>query len=334
MANAVEISQEVYDRTVIHEIDVRRYASRVVNEMLDLLNEADKKLTRQLYEMLGNEPQKTRIEQRLAAIRKTGKEVDRQSRELLEAAMTDLAGVEGEWNARVLRDAGARLGLRAVFDAPTTETLAGAVLSKPFQGRFLKDWAKGIGDGRTRRIQEVLRRSYVEGMSVDETIKAIRGTRWLNYKDGILEISRRGAAMVVRTALTHTTNTVVTEVAKKAAEDGIVRALRWSSILDGRTSPVCRGRDGKVYPLDKGPRPPAHPSCRSRMAYVFTGEPDEPRRETYQSWLKRQPAEAQDQILGKRRGQLFRKGEHDVTTFVDLDGRQIPLEELKRRSTR
>lgn len=34
-------------------------------------------------------------------------------------------------------------------------------------------------------------------------------------------------------------------------------------------SEICRARDGKIYPIDSGPRPPAHPNCRSTTAPVL-----------------------------------------------------------------
>jgi len=57
--------------------------------------------------------------------------------------------------------------------------------------------------------------------------------------------------------------------------------MQWTSTLDGRTSAVCRARDGKLIPMAEknipagralipaGARPPAHPSCRSVLIAIF-----------------------------------------------------------------
>lgn len=51
---------------------------------------------------------------------------------------------------------------------------------------------------------------------------------------------------------------------------------------------------------------------------------------SYQQFLKRQVAEFQDDVLGKTRGALFRRGGLDVDAFVDAQGKQIKLSILAR----
>ena len=52
----------------------------------------------------------------------------------------------------------------------------------------------------------------------------------------------------------------------------------------------------------------------------------------YQKWLKRQPAGFQDEVLGKTKGALFRRGGVGVDKFVDMrSGRSFTLDELKNR---
>jgi hypothetical protein len=102
-----------------------------------------------------------------------------------------------------------------------------------------------------------------------------------------LATSRRNAETIVRTAVNHTANT-----AREAVFDAnpdVIDALRWSSVLDGRTTPICQANDGKLAGVGGKPvpaslagpgtlltpeaqRPPAHPSCRSLMTAVIGGE--------------------------------------------------------------
>ena len=48
--------------------------------------------------------------------------------------------------------------------------------------------------------------------------------------------------------------------------------VMWLSTLDARTSDFCMVADGKVFPIDEGPRPPAHPNCRSTIILVGKDE--------------------------------------------------------------
>ena len=67
----------------------------------------------------------------------------------------------------------------------------------------------------------------------------------------------------------------------------IISVLRWTATLDGRTSAICRARDGLFATTDgsrlpsqysgsalqpAGARPPAHVRCRSIMIAVLNGQ--------------------------------------------------------------
>jgi hypothetical protein len=54
---------------------------------------------------------------------------------------------------------------------------------------------------------------------------------------------------------------------------------------------------------------------------------------TYQDWLKRQPKEVQDDILGVSKAQLFRKGDLPLDRFVDRAGHEYTLDELRQRES-
>lgn len=107
---------------------------------------------------------------------------------------------------------------------------------------------------------------------------------------------------------------------------------RWVSILDSKTSQTCRSLDGRVFPFGKGPLPPAHPRCRSTIVAEVHGRflkrrddtrpsaaGDVPAETTYYEWLKRQPAEFQDDALGVTRAALFRKGGLSAQQFAKLN---------------
>lgn len=53
--------------------------------------------------------------------------------------------------------------------------------------------------------------------------------------------------------------------------------------------------------------------------------------ESYQTWLSKQSAEFQDDVLGKTKGKLFRDGKMPLSKFVNQQGRELTLEELSAR---
>ena len=52
---------------------------------------------------------------------------------------------------------------------------------------------------------------------------------------------------------------------------------------------------------------------------------------TYQQWLKSKPAAFQDDVLGPTKGKLFRDGDLPLDRFVDRKGRELTLDELRKK---
>jgi hypothetical protein len=107
-----------------------------------------------------------------------------------------------------------------------------------------------------------------------------------------------------------------------------------------------------VFPIDSGPRPPAHIGCRSciipvvkswRQLGIDADEVPAGTRAsmngqvadsiTYPQWLKRQSVAVQNDALGVTRATLFRNGGLSVDRFVDKTGREYTLDELRDRET-
>ena len=52
---------------------------------------------------------------------------------------------------------------------------------------------------------------------------------------------------------------------------------------------------------------------------------------TYQSWLRDQPSEVQDSMLGAARGKLFRAGEASLKDLLARDGTVLTLSQLEKK---
>ena len=128
--------------------------------------------------------------------------------------------------------------------------------------------------------------------------------------------------------------------------------MEWVSTLDGRTTAICRAYDGKTFPTDSGPRPPAHPSCRSTTIPVIKSlrelgiDADEvPNASTrssmngqvsdelnYDRWLRTQKNTFQNEVLGRKKAKLFRAG-LKMDRFIDRKGNELTLDQLKQRDS-
>lgn len=398
-------NQDLFDAALRHQVALRRYGDTTLRRIKRLLEEADRDLAEKLRQRLGRvlseaDPTGERLRALLEEVRAMREAVMAQLRASARGELIDLAKLEAEWEQSIMSSA---IPLEmAVASAPLAR-LNAVVTSRPFQGRFLREWFQSIQRAEQEGLKQALRLGITNGETLDDIVRRVVGTRANRYTDGVLAITRRNAEAVMRTAITHVSNAARGEVWEANAD--IIYALRWTATLDGRTSAVCRARDGDLVMMNGNAlpqgasalsppeaRPPAHINCRSVMVAVFSPEGilgdrpfvrdkrgraererdfraaareeageawsgmseaqrraaiarqrdawgeanigQVPSTTTYQEWMRRQPVEFQDEVLGQTKARLFRRGDLTLDDFVDRAGRELTLDELRRRFPR
>jgi SPP1 gp7 family putative phage head morphogenesis protein len=349
----VSANEALRARGVAHAVYLERYKSSVWKRIAALLDKADADLVAQLQKRAARSAlTEYRLELLLAAVRDLNAAAMKRFRAALREELRGLAGYELDYQLRALRDAvPPGLETRVEFVAPAARTVYAAAVTKPFQGRLLRDWARGLERSRYEKAAAAIRLSVIEGEPIALTVQRLRGTRARRYQDGVLAVTRREAEAISRTAVNH----VVTKARDTlfAENDDVVKGVQWVSTLDARTTPICQGLDGKVFPLDSGPRPPAHINCRSATVPVLKSwremgiDRDEvpagtrasmngqvAATETYGEWLRKQPAAVQEEALGKAKARLFRDGGLTADRFAAPTGRAYTLDELRAREAK
>lgn len=266
-------NEQILNATIEHSIGVERYKAQIVRKIHDLLNSTNADLEETLLRRLtkivdaGGWDAGPATTKRIAAMLDEIEIVRGESytaiRNTLWEDLPKLASYESEWQRASLIEA---LPVEIDMAMPTAELLKAAVFSQPFQGAVMEDWVAGMAPADLDRIKRTIQMGVVEGKPVGEMVREVLGGA---DQAGVLEASRRGAEAVVRTAVNHTVNAAREEVWKQNKD--IIKGLRWLSVLDGRTTTLCASRDGNVYPVSSGPRPPAHWNCRSSMVPVIDG---------------------------------------------------------------
>ena len=195
-----------------------------------------------------------------------------------------------------------------------------AALSNPIAatGDMLEGYVEDMLSRNVNRVNKEILKSIGQGRTIDQTVRAVRGTKAKNYQDGVLGKNWEDARTVIRTATQH-----VSSMARQAtwvANSDIIDSYQWVSTLDGVTSDACKSLDGRVWKIGKGPLPPIHPNCRSTTVPYFPPSmyDDGATRSaefgpvdadvTYYDWLKDQPEAFQVDALGKTKAKLFRDG--------------------------
>ncbi|MGH1376682.1 MAG: minor capsid protein [Alphaproteobacteria bacterium] len=338
-------NEEILDRQIHHAIEIERFKTGTVRKMYALMQRAETDLINKLAARLvliedrGHDLGKAST----ARLDKLLKEVRDTRKALFDALYIDLsgdviafAGDEVEFQAKLPETIiGASLGL----SIPQGSALRTIVLSQPFQGRILKEWAKGVSSADINRITDRVKIGIVEGQTTDQIVRAIRGTKARNYRDGVLLKSRRDIESVVRTSINHVANRAREQL--WSANDNIIAGVQWVSTLDSKTSSICYSRDGKIYAVNSGVRPPAHFNCRSIMVAYFaetivgtraSSIGAIPQKRSFQDWLKLQNIEVQEDVLGVRKAKLFRQGGLKLDRFVDRSGKELTLADMRSRN--
>jgi len=215
------------------------------------------------------------------------------------------------------------------------------------QGLTLEPFLQQYTADQKQLIEGLISQGFQEGKTTQQIIQDLRGTKALNFQDGILDKVNRNTEIMVRTAVQN-----ASAQAKQAiweANSDVVQGVEWVSTLDSRTTSQCRSLDAQVFPVDSGPRPPIHYGCRSttapaidpRFDFLKEGETRPAigedasgandrgvvKNQTYYEWLKTQPAQFQDKVLGGTRGALFRNGGLNADQFsaLQLNSNFLPM---------
>ncbi len=220
--------------------------------------------------------------------------------------------------------------------------------SQLIAGSPLEDWWKKQNRDTSFKFEGIIRQGLLEGRAVPEMIMLVKE---------LISTSRRHAETLVITAVGKVADNAH-EALRNENED-LIKGEKHLSTLDLRTSDVCRVRDGLIWDVDKKPighslpyqRPPLHPRCRSILQLVlkswdelgFKGIEEIPETTrasldgqvkasvTYEDWLKRKTQSEQDEVLGKGKADLWRRG---VITFRDMlnqSGRPLTLAKLNAK---
>lgn len=332
-------NEEILNNQVRHSIAIERFKDGTLRKMISLLNKAEDDLVEKIAGRLariekrgfdlGKDTTK-RLNKLLSEVKEQREALYIVLRDELKIELDDFAIEEALFQVKMTEAA-----VKVELNRTTAARLKAITVSQPFRGRILRDWAGNLARNDVRRIQDAIKVGVVEGQTTDQIIRAVTGTKAQRYKNGILEISRREASAVVRTAVAHVNNRAREEVWQ--ANKDIVKGVQWVSTLDGRTSAICRARDNEVYPVSSGPRPPSHFNCRSIVVAYFGKVQGQrasaigpvPASVSYGDWLRAQPTAVQNEVLGKTKAQLFRKGGLKIDRFVDKTGKELTLAELR-----
>ena len=348
-------NERVMSRTIRHSVYLQRYAAGASRDVIgfleefvfpDLLGKLQTRLDRIKARGIDAGPWTTkRYQTMLGDLWTVLKDGTKEANKIVKADLVELSKVEADHVLRSLSGS-VPADLDVTFrglDLRSVQT----VVNQPIVGAPMKDWWAGLAEQTQRRVEQQIGIGMTQGETSEQIMRRIRGTQAAGFTDGALNVTRSQAAAIVKTAV----NQVSTQTRRATFQENgdLVKGYRWLSTLDSNTTPICRERDGKVYPVDSNDLPPAHWNCRSTITPILKSfremgiDKDElepstrasvngqvPATTTYEEWLRDQPVSVQNDALGTARAKAWRAG--DLTwsevNAVNQLGRPIPLEDL------
>lgn len=251
------------------------------------------------------------------------------------------------------------IGVDMVTQLPSDEVIRRLADNTLIEGAPSAEWWSRM-DTKTRKMfADEMRRSVFLGEGVGKMVQRIRGTRARNFRDGIMDISRRNAEALARTSVQAVMNAARFDAARRNSK--IVKGVQWLSTLDLRTSHICQGLSNLQWDLEGNPighshswpgAPPAHWNCRSTLLPVLrtwsdmagkdVPEPPPPVQATmdgkgarglsYEQWLRTRPEEEQRQVLGATRYELWSKGKLSMRQMIDQRNEPLTVAELRAKA--
>ena len=341
------ISAALLESNIRSQVFLERLKSGEVRKFAPFLREIDRSLRDRLLQHELSDFQRTRLESLLREVDALLLTIITRYADQLQGDLFKVADYQAGLEARSIQNA-----VDYVPNVPAPAQVQAAILTSPLSvrgtggGKLLEPFISDWGRAERQAITGAIRQGYFEGQTSQQIIQRIRGTRVLNYADGLLNVTERHAGAVVRTAVQHVAN-----VARQTTWDenaDLVKGYEWVSTLDSHTTIICQSLDGRVFKLGAGPIPPAHINCRSTTTAVLDDKykvllqgaerasknGPVPATETYYTWLKTQPVSFQDEVLGKTRAQLFRNGGLSAERFaalqLDRNFHPLTLDEMQR----
>ena len=337
--------KKLFDLLTRHQVYLEGLKLGFAAQFLPYLRELDNEL-RQLfarleYENLG-ELTKRELKAFLKSVRKSQRSIyNRYNTQITEQSLefmkinvdvtrdiyTDIEDMTPE-EANESKKGAPILGIKAFNGKASGDALLWASISNtpiPATGETPPEFLAAFIANSMVRIESAILKGYANKYSVAETLRLIRGSKRLNYKDGQLHKINNNSRAVTATTLQH--NASIVQVGIRSL---FYPRYQWVSVLDGRTSDICLSRSNKIYTFGKGPIPPAHPNCRSKIVPTFAKEAEY--KQTYYAWIRLQPKAVQNDILGEVKAKALRSGELTAKDFPKfVESKKISLEEFSEK---
>jgi len=341
------VNQSVFDEILDNALLVFRYAASQRAATIKRLEELEKKLVAQLAEEAVTTRQKRRVE---TFLKETSSTIDKHYK-IIQAdfeyeKLARAVAVDLQYGIQIA------LGYEGLY--LPTHYFASVNSDILILGAPSADWWRGQSEDLKLKFGQQVRQGLNNNETNQQIISRIVGK---SGEPGVMEVAKRHAATLVQTSV----QTVANDARRNTflANKDVISGIQQVSTLDSHTSLTCVAYseckwDLEFKPIGRKKLPynggtPRHMNCRSLEvpitktfaelglknvpeAATSTRASDEGQLKadiTFNAFLKRKSQAYQDEMLGKGRADMWRKGKITLKDLVDGKGRPLTLAELE-----
>ncbi len=333
------------DASTRHMMFVQRFATGEKNKLLKYVTRVEKKIIDRLSNTKITEFQGAKLTNELKDLKFLIIEIYKSMGKELTQELFEFAKYEAEFSKKMFEK-----GIDATFSLPSDDAIQAAIKTNPMNlspgkdgytiGTSLRQFEKKASTEIIRSIKD----GIIEGRTAQQIARDIRNITG--------NIQSQNVEALVRT----TTNHVSTQarMLTMRENDDILEGYMIVATLDNRTTIICAGLDGKVFPLKSSVMPPFHWGCRSTTRPVIKKKydlfksvgGDRPSigaegvkpvssQTKFDGWLRAQPADFKKEYFSKlpqgmAKYKLFETGGLKLDQFTDSKRAQYSLTELKK----
>ena len=334
-----------YENGVIkYQIDFESYKNGQANEIINLLDNANKALSKYIKQTSG------------IYTKERYKELNKILRDISSKLKTDVdehTDIDGLINYELKKEK-KLLSLakqyikdpkkEVAFQFPTLEQIRTSALFKPVTDGFTYDsYLNGIEAGLYNVWDSALRTGYLTGQTTADIVRDVMGSisQTTKLKNPALIDSLRNSIYgntktLLQSFAEETREQVYRENEQYFGDGESEYKYEYLATLDSHTCLVCADASSKLYKsLEDCPHVPQHRGCRCVILPYFNIEGDKKASKngyvdadlTFSKWLQDQDEETQKDVLGVTRYKIFHNNPELIKSFVD-NGKVLTLPQL------
>lgn len=324
-------SDVIVTLALIRQIELQQVATWMLREIIQQLQVLEEQVVLEVTridptQVIRQSARRARTAKLVAQIEDMVQEVMREISNRVESDFSEITGVmERDASNKWLLIFGAAAGLNFVKDDSMPE----------INGTRVRDYFDRMADDLAFRYGVAVRDAVEGEGTASEITERLKGLS----DQGVQEIATTATAVesTVRTGVSAIPSDIETrgEIEGPIGPSGYVHI----SVLDSRTTSICRSRAWKRWDSDRAPvghdlpfaQPPLHTNCRSVLKLVFLDDP-QPKQINFKEFINGLTQAQREKLFGAERIKLWQDGKITDAQLIRQSGKALTIEKLKERT--